>query len=52
MAILFIAPSIILLLAISIFPLIWSVYLSFTRYQVTGISLARNGSASITIAIS
>jgi multiple sugar transport system permease protein len=37
MAILFIAPSIILLLAISIFPLIWSVYLSFTRYKVTGI---------------
>ncbi|MDB5074067.1 MAG: sugar transporter permease [Chloroflexi bacterium] len=36
MAILFIAPSIILLLAISIFPLIWSVYLSFTRYRVTG----------------
>jgi len=29
-------PSIILLLAISIFPLIWSVYLSFTRYRVTG----------------
>lgn len=37
MAVLFIAPSIILLLAISIFPLIWSVYLSFTRYKVTGI---------------
>lgn len=37
MAVLFIAPSIILLLAISIFPLIWSVYLSFTRYHVTGI---------------
>lgn len=37
MAVLFIAPSIILLLAISIFPLIWSVYLSFTRYRVTGI---------------
>jgi multiple sugar transport system permease protein len=36
MAFLFIAPSIILLLAISIFPLIWSVYLSFTRYKVTG----------------
>jgi multiple sugar transport system permease protein len=37
MATLFIAPSVILLLAISIFPLIWSVYLSFTRYRVTGI---------------
>jgi multiple sugar transport system permease protein len=37
MAFLFIAPSIILLLAISIFPLLWSVYLSFTRYKVTGI---------------
>ncbi len=37
MAFLFIAPSVILLLAISIFPLIWSVYLSFTRYKVTGI---------------
>ncbi len=35
MAVLFIAPSIILLVAISIFPLIWSVYLSFTRYKVT-----------------
>lgn len=38
MAILFILPCIILLIAISIFPLIWSVYLSFTRYQVTGIA--------------
>jgi len=38
MAILFILPCIILLIAISIFPLIWSVYLSFTQYQVTGIA--------------
>ena len=38
MAILFILPCIVLLIAISIFPLIWSVYLSFTQYQVTGIA--------------
>jgi len=37
MATLFIAPTIILLVAISIFPLIWSVYLSFTQYKVTGV---------------
>jgi len=30
---LFIAPSIVLLLAINIFPLIWTVYLSFTNYR-------------------
>ncbi|MDR3495555.1 MAG: sugar ABC transporter permease [Ancalomicrobiaceae bacterium] len=30
---LFIAPSIILLLAINIFPLIWTIYLSFTNYR-------------------
>jgi len=30
---LFIAPTIILLLAINIFPLIWTIYLSFTNYQ-------------------
>ncbi len=29
---LFIAPTMILLLAINIFPLIWTVYLSFTNY--------------------
>jgi len=38
MATLFIAPTIILLVAISIFPLIWSVYLSFTQYKVTGVA--------------
>jgi len=38
MAALFIAPTIILLVAISIFPLIWSVYLSFTQYKVTGVA--------------
>jgi len=38
MAVLFIAPTIILLVAISIFPLIWSVYLSFTQYKVTGVA--------------
>jgi multiple sugar transport system permease protein len=30
---LFIAPTILLLLAINIFPLIWTIYLSFTNYQ-------------------
>jgi multiple sugar transport system permease protein len=30
---LFIAPTIILLLAINIFPLVWTIYLSFTNYQ-------------------
>ena len=30
---LFIAPSIVLLLAINIFPLIWTIYLSFTNYR-------------------
>ncbi|RAI02449.1 ABC transporter permease [Acuticoccus sediminis] len=32
-ATLFIAPSIVLLLAINIFPLIWTVYLSFTNFR-------------------
>jgi len=30
----FIAPTIVILLAINIFPLIWTVYLSFTNYRV------------------
>jgi multiple sugar transport system permease protein len=30
----FIAPTILLLLAVNIFPLIWTVYLSFTNYRV------------------
>jgi multiple sugar transport system permease protein len=30
---LFIAPTIVLLLAVNIFPLIWTIYLSFTNYQ-------------------
>src|SRR4029450_1351352 len=30
---LFIAPTIFLLLAVTIFPLIWTVYLSFTNYR-------------------
>lgn len=30
----FVAPTIILLLAINIFPLIWTIYLSFTNYRV------------------
>ncbi len=29
----FIAPTIVLLLAVNIFPLIWTIYLSFTNYQ-------------------
>lgn len=31
---LFVAPSVLLLLAINIFPLIWTIYLSFTNYRV------------------
>ena len=31
----FVAPTIILLLAINIFPLIWTIYLSFTNYRVS-----------------
>jgi len=31
---LFIAPTLIILLAINIFPLIWTIYLSFTNYRV------------------
>ncbi len=30
---LFITPTILLLLAINIFPLIWTIYLSFTNYR-------------------
>ncbi len=30
---LFIAPTIVLLLAINIFPLFWAIYLSFTNYR-------------------
>src|SRR3954467_4866728 len=30
---LFVAPTIVLLLAINIFPLIWTIYLSFTNYR-------------------
>ena len=30
---LFITPTIVLLLAINIFPLIWTIYLSFTNYR-------------------
>ena len=31
---LFVGPTILLLLAINIFPLIWTIYLSFTNYRV------------------
>ena len=31
---LFVSPTIMLLLAINIFPLIWTIYLSFTDYRV------------------
>lgn len=41
MATLFIAPTILLLLFISVFPLIWSLYLSFTRYSATGTKAPR-----------
>lgn len=34
LALLFLSPTMILLLLIAIFPLIWSLYLSFTRYSV------------------
>ncbi len=34
LAMLFVAPTIVLLLAINIFPLIWTIYLSFTNYRV------------------
>ena len=34
MAWLFVSPTIILLLAINIFPLLWTIYLSFTNYRV------------------
>jgi multiple sugar transport system permease protein len=30
----FVAPTILLLLAINIFPLIWTIYLSFTNFRV------------------
>ena len=33
---LFIAPTVILLLAINIFPLIWTIHLSFTSSRPTG----------------
>ena len=33
MAWLFIAPTMLLLLAINIFPLIWTIYLSFTNFK-------------------
>src|SRR5919109_3077331 len=36
MAWLFISPTVLILLAISIFPLIWSLGLSFTNYVATG----------------
>src|SRR5258708_11793882 len=34
LATLFIAPTMVLLLAIAIFPLIWSLYLSFTKFSI------------------
>ncbi len=34
LAMIFVAPTIVLLLAINIFPLIWTIYLSFTNYRV------------------
>ena len=34
LAMIFVAPTIVLLLAINIFPLIWTIYLSFTNYRL------------------
>ncbi len=39
---LFVGPTIVLLLAINIFPLIWTIYLSFTNYQANRSGLVRN----------
>jgi len=43
MAWLFITPTIILLLAINIFPLIWAIYLSFTNYRANRPNAAIEG---------
>jgi multiple sugar transport system permease protein len=40
---LFIAPTIVLLLAINIFPLIWTIYLSFTNYRANRPNAAVKG---------
>ncbi|TDW27163.1 carbohydrate ABC transporter membrane protein 1 (CUT1 family) [Rhizobium azibense] len=40
---LFIAPAIVLLLAINIFPLIWAIYLSFTNYRANRPNAAVEG---------
>ena len=40
---LFIAPTILLLLAINIFPLIWTIYLSFTNYRANRPNAPING---------
>ena len=41
----FVAPTIFLLLAVNIFPLIWTIRLSFTNYARTGRTPMCNGSA-------
>ena len=35
LAVVFIAPALLLLLAMSVFPLLWALYLSFTDYSAT-----------------
>ena len=40
---LFISPTIVLLLAINIFPLIWTIYLSFTNYRANRPNAAIQG---------
>ena len=42
---LFIGPTIVLLLAINIFPLIWTVHLSFTNFRANRAAAAGNTSA-------
>jgi len=41
---LFVGPTIFLLLAINIFPLIWTIYLSFTNYKANRPNRASHGS--------
>ena len=48
MAWLFITPTIVLLLAINIFPLIWTIWLSFTNYRANRPNAPSSASASTT----
>ncbi len=49
---LFITPSVILLLAVNIFPLLWTIQLSFTNYRANRPMLRSAMSGSIIIGIS